>query len=167
MEVLSNRDCVSHVWILLFHWICMLDELQLSVTDKSITILKMKIPQCSTALSMYFMLHVFYIIACYMYFIIVVFQEECPTASADNNSVNEFEKNVGAPFAETGEGIALFDTPQPQVQRNFPYQMCASQFNQSSPVRKDDKVYHDSLAISPVGGLPEYVTGFHTDSHSP
>ena len=86
-------------------------------------------------------------------------------ASADNSSVNEFEKNVGALFTETGEGIALFDTPQPKVPLDSPHQsMWTSKFSQSSPVRKDDKVYHDLPAISPIGGLPEYVTEVHADS---
>ena len=106
-----------------------------------------------------------------MYFIIVVFQDECPTA-ADNNSVNEFENsvNVGAPFTETGEGTSFLDTPQLQVQLNFPHQsMWLSKFDQGSPARKDDKVYHDSSAVPgpPVGGLPEYLTGAHADSHPP
>ena len=103
-----------------------------------------------------------------MYFIIVVFQDESPTAA----DVNEFEKSahVGVLFTETGEGTALFDTPQPQVQLNFPHQsMCLLKFNQGSPARKDDKVYHDSSAVSgaPVDGLPEYLTGVYTDSHPP
>ena len=68
------------------------------------------------------------------------------------------------------EGAALFDTPQPQVELNFPHQsICLLKFNQGSPAQKDDKVYHDSSAVSgaPVGGLPEYLTGVHTDSHPP
>ena len=47
--------------------------------------------------------------------------------------------------------------------------MWLSKFDQGSPARKDDKVYHDSSAVPgpPVGGLPEYLTGAHADSHPP